>query len=405
MKFLVLSLVLVAMAQPSYAQAKYWFLNPPSKLVSCELTLKGPHQDLAQKESILPILRDVKYRVIEAALSGGTSEGLKSFGRWGDGRQTKAAKNDGVQFEEVSFDGSLERLGKSKASTIVQRLNGIEEELTKTNLDTQFFVSEIRGANVALALEQMEAHEAQVFEHYKQAKKDFSEAYMRGPMARFLFSALASSTVFFAGYTSAITLDAFLWSDYEKLTLGLKIIMLAGTYSSLSTIRDYIAVNRQRLDTGYINLKKALRNASNSPAERDHFYINSMNLLVPIEFHRHLISSSNTPLPEENVKKARELVVGAFESGELTAWERLKIDSSKYESDLLERVVTNAKDIARRGYVDHIVYFDKDTQEPVWLSFYRAYRRTPTGRKPSKPSLQREGKRKRQWLPGMVPTS
>lgn len=381
MQFLVLVLILVSMAPKAQSADRYWLLNPPSKLVSCELTLKGAHRDLSQKESILPILRDVKYRILETI---------------------PQSKSDGIHYDDLNFRDSLNQLGKRDAIAIVQRLNGIEEDLTKTNLDAQFFVSEIRGANIPIALERMEAQETLILESYKQAKKDFYERFMKGKGTQFVFSFLSGATVFFAGLSPALTLDALVWSDYENLSLGTQMIMLAGSYAGLGSIRDYIAVNKQRLNPNYFHLKSALKKVSESPTETD-FFMSSLGFSVPIEFHRHLLATSDQPLSEEQVQKARVMVVGSIEAGEISLWEMLKIDRSKFREELLKRIVNEARDVTRRGYIDHIVYFDKDAQEPVWLSFYRAYRTKPTGRKPSKKIFQREAKTK--WSPGMVPTT
>jgi hypothetical protein len=72
--------------------------------------------------------------------------------------------------------------------------------------------------------------------------------------------------------------------------------------------------------------------------------------------------------------------------------------------DFIQRYVTNAGDVERHVFLDHLVYFDEEANEPVWMFFYRAHQNRPTGSKPKKTKKEvKQSDEDWQWAPGLSP--
>ena len=117
------------------------FFHRPLKMVSCELLLNGGVARLRNPQSILPALRELQIKVRE---------------------RTPAKFNDGVSFKDFYYSGPLDKLKGSDAEALLQRMNGIEENIVKTDLDLQMNRFEIRGEDIKKALEILEPEEERI---------------------------------------------------------------------------------------------------------------------------------------------------------------------------------------------------------------------------------------------------
>lgn len=380
-------------------------MNKPGKLAACELTLKGSHRELGHKESALATLRDFKFLIAKQwAERARNSRGNKASGRGGAvGSLMNGQLSDGLNFDDLFYYGPLADLREAEGERIIQRLNGLEETLTKTNLEAQYFTTEMRGEAVTKALEILNANEPEVRRAYKDAKKSFTENYMyRRPM-RAVIQVLMGLMVVANGSNWGFLIDTVFFKQPGEVAVGFALLQFYNAYFISESIGEYFKYNRQRLAMHYHKMKKALGRVS-EPEYQDHFFMSSQEFSIPIEFHKYLMTSDTQPPADEYIQSAREEVVGSRDGGELSHWERLAINVNKQTLKLLQRYSENAGELERNGFVDHIIYFDQSAQEPVWLSVYRAYRNKPPGRKPSRKKEVKEAKKKSSWLPGAVPT-
>lgn len=375
----------------SHAMASYSFFSKPSKIVACEITLTGQHLDLSQKQSALPVVRDVIYKVRKAA---------------------PKSPRDGISFERLAYNGRIDKLSTGQGEKVLSRLNGIENAITSGNPDMQYFSMEIRGADIEKALASIEARESKIQDSYMKIKEQIQEKYRASMAKRTSGLFLNGLDVFFLGYWLGKLILSVLVEPqlfHGSIMLGnfdvlpmLDVFVLANAADVFrNKVNKYVQHNRYRLDSQYLQLKKTLKEASANAIDSNKLFISSYGMTVPTEFHHLLMEDKKQgSLTDEAISSAREL--GAI-YGELTLWESQRMEWKDFLENRVTQYQANAGDIHRSIYVDHIVYFDTEKNEPVWLSFYRSYRQIPAGRKPTKKIKESVRERSWGWEPGLVP--
>jgi hypothetical protein len=164
------------------------------------------------------------------------------------------------------------------------------------------------------------------------------------------------------------------------MTTGL--VFLLGLKASVNGMQ----YRRDRFDWDYTGLKRFLNRQSGGQASVHEIFFSGSSLRVPTEFHHMMMGEI-----EEDQEFVRALG--------LETWGRPYVNKLLYSGrsvdDARPRVIANAGDLIRTIFIDHIVYKDETTLEPVWLFFYRSFHTRPRG-----PHHRREANREPQTLGG-----
>lgn len=355
------------------AMGAYSFFRPPLKLVSCELMLKGKVRQFKNAEPILASIRDLQYQ-------------LRDHLPW--------IHTDGISYHDVFYNGAIQKLPDLKSELIMARLNGIEESLTKTNLDVQMSSFEIRGDDIKKALEVLEEDERAIAPTYKDLVKKRAPYFQR-----MLFSYF---NLFILGFSvhSLADLSQLVFSGLSGGANGDMISTLVPAFFLLSWsrhFRAFINYEKLRFDSYYVELKDALNKAAQGK-NAGLLYSQSTHFLIPVEFHQMLMDKSIEGLPSENSKE-RELAVWEYAP---TYTQRLFMSRSELAQWHMQRLVKNGGELYRFLFLDHFIYFDERANEPVWVFFYRAHRTQPFGRKP-KGKESSSSQKENMWSPAWKP--
>lgn len=349
------------------ANASFSAINKPLKILTCDVLLDPSLRKLAVKDNILPILRDANHIVstkFPQAATGATS------------------------YKNFSYNGAVAEMKSKTAELIDQRLRGIEEDLTSSDLDHQVVAIEVRGADLAKALEKMNENEKNLKAIYANlGAKTYS---LRSRIS----SALLSAMITWGAYDYAEGLISHLMTlDFASLTS----LIIPGyiTWANYDQYQRAFRHNYDRYDWNYPSVKEAIQKAVRDPSF-ENFYISSSSIELPAEFHRMLLSDDRSVFEAD----AREIAVKKWGAGYTRTFLR-KIFSGELFGEL-RREVQEAGDVDRRVYLDHVVFRDSYTNEPVWLFVYRAFRDQPAGRKPKE---HREEQTQSSWdlIPGSSP--
>src|SRR5262249_12558291 len=115
-------------------------------------------------------------------------------------------------------------------------------------------------------------------------------------------------------------------------------------------------------------------------------FVSSTQIRVPTDFHRMLMSGE-----EDDFGRRKGFEV----------WGQSYFQASQSQNQYRD-IVRNAGDRGRTVFLDQVIFYDAVKREPVWLFFYRAFRETPAGRKPS-PRFQEQKQTLPEWVPGLQP--
>lgn len=337
----------------------------PLKLMTCELMLQPSMESLSVRENVLPVLRDAIFKVKKTIPD---------------------SANDGTNFKNIGYAGPLSKMSLAKATAIVQRLNGIEQNLVSHNLDEQIVSVEIRGNdNIRKALASLDANSAKLEQIYEAESQDvFSKARrIGGQAADTLAVSIAASTA----------IGSFLGAVGSVAVPSLQGFMQNETAYVLSMLGAGMMVDYQliRRDWKFNSLKNFLTNLIENKSTAD-FYISSNRFAMPTEFHQMLMS--NQPDSE-----ARKIALKQW-GGSFTDF----VIAEMTDEFNFRRDVNNAGENFRRTFMDQIVFYDEAAKEPVWLFFYRAFRKRPQST-PMKPK-NKIGTQQRdyEWAGGLVPS-
>ncbi len=342
------------------------FSTRPYKFVSCEAMLEM--KSYSTDQNILPAVQRAIQQIRMSVKDTGDS---------------------GSSLWPVSYAGNIKRMSKSDAQKIIERLNGIVDNLKRTNLDEQYLAFEVRGDDIAKALSLVETRQRELTRIYNK---------MYPPLKATVGSRLpnlAASGLSFLSVTSLV-FGIMAHVPAHKL-VSLSVLALL----SIVTAKFFSFLNKYRRDQNYGGLARFLNRAVSQP-DPDQFYIDSSNMdviPVPAEFHKMLMGNS---AEKDAVQYARHLILKAWAiDGYNAPAEMKRLDA------LLNRAVQNAGDLNRYAYVDQIVYFNKSLRKPgeppvpVWLFVYRAFRSRKGGKRPSK--KEHNAAREKQWDPGLKP--
>ncbi len=254
--------VFAAIATARIAAARstrYTFLKP-LKQMSCEMFLSELPNYGSERNLLASVIR------VNSLIQMAKSE----------------SRNSGKSYGEISVYGKPTNLPVPVATSVVQRLNGIEYNLKRHDMDLKAF--ELRGAQVKDALLSIERHEPVLERAYN---------------------------------------DLNVPVDYR------------------AKIRSLVSVDRT-VDPNYDSLKAVITKMLVG-MERDRIFISSTDAVFPLAFHRAVMSSGV-----------------ATQQARLAAINRSAAD--------------------RFAFVDNIVFWDDQTNEPVWLFIYRAAEEQQTSR-------------------------
>jgi hypothetical protein len=342
---LILTSVLCADLTAQAAIKLPW--NAPLRMATCELMLTFPALKLLTTgDNALPVVRDAMITVAKA---------------------TKA-NHDGTSFEKVSYTGALKDMPSEKAAKVVRRLRGIEEQLTSTNLDTTIVVNEIRGESVKLALDAISQTDEHLFNLYRH-QNDIKNPVAWRALGVFLNASMLFSFVHKPSeIVNSLQEQQYLSATFEAVMIPIFLHVFSSQY------KHFV----DRMDLDYSGLKAAL-----AEIKSGQIFVSSHNTDLPVEFHRRLM---NDDADVDQRLYAREL--GLDEKGDShigTIWKYFfRLFSGRDPMNSLDRAVTNAGDNTRTLSLDHVVFWDELSNEPVWLFVYRAQRNLPAGRSPKK---------------------
>ncbi|MEY4615570.1 MAG: hypothetical protein RJB66_530 [Pseudomonadota bacterium] len=338
-----------------------------SKLLTCEVMLNSDFKNHSVKNSPLPALRDIKYRI------------QKEIGD---------RSNDGISFSDLAYSGPLANIDKKKANQIIDRLNGLEEHLTSTKLDQQIISYEIRGDDIKKAMDYLEVKGKELEPLYR---KVYNETWSKKTQVVSQALGLFMLTSFIDISYDAIEYFSHLGTETNR-SIFFQMIFAANLVADFwKPMLDY---NKEKFDLNFYKLKMFLNNNQRSENE---IFVSGSSIMVPVEFHQMLMS--NDPASVDYARQvATTEIGGSFLDKTFGNFFYLK---DRFD-ERMAREVSNAGNLNRRLYLDHIVYFDKEAGEYVWQFFYRAYQKRPAGKKPQK-EQKRETERDFQWVPGLSP--
>lgn len=360
----LLTAVTLLSASP-LAVASHSFFNRPLKLLTCELMLQSAVKDFSSKDNVLPALRDAIYKVR---------------------KQSPESANDGVTFSGLDYSGAISGIGSQKAASVIQRLNGIEENLTSTDLDAQIVSVEIRGEDIRKALAAMEASEAELHQIYSSQRDKIYSPGKR--ISLWALNLLIISSTYGFGMTTASGLEHLSFDTMTSLIFpGLMFL------NNMSIGRDALKYNIERFDWNFSALKSFLHKVTESGSTSD-FLIASSKIEIPAEFNKMLMAEEI-----DSPETAREIGLEQWGGSYMGLTLRRFFTGELFN---FSRTVSNAGDNERNAYIDHVVFYDDVAKEPVWLFFYRAFRNQPAGRKPTE-RRQQEAQKNLQWAPGLSP--
>ncbi len=236
---------------------------------------------------------------------------------------------DGITYDRLFYQGPAGHMKTSDAQSAFERINGIDDTLSKTNPEITIVAREFRGhAAISHALNSLKSLESEISIEYDQLEKQVNSRL--------------EHVVAAIGAVQGL-MPYWRW----KQRRGPELNKLRVFISSLST-----------------------------DSRKDDIFLSMSGLLIPATFHHALIQADTGEALTQGRRDA------------LREWGML------LEPEMVEALKMSVRDLYVNGFpqrkhmgyfrmvfLDQIAYFDKRTNEPVWLSIYRAHRTYPTPRK------------------------
>lgn len=295
---------------------------------------------------------------------------------------------DSTRYGNVYSKADLNAISSGQALKLYQQLKGLEDGLTRPNLDMQMFAIHFRGANdiVSAFMKIHKGYEDARREYRKVEpllKERFPEMVRLRDRVRNMNLALflAINTVFatHVGVGEPNVLSSLPTLIYDGVA---SVSFIGGLFASGHATMKMIASD-------------VLAMAKYKPDGRSPVVMYSEEMEMPIEFHRALFGDAKVD-PED-----RDLGRMKFYLRNTTLSNGFAFLLGGLENDPVE-MARRAGDTFRRAYVDHILYFDTERNEPVWVLSYRAYRKIPSGRKPRKTSAETLEQSSPVGIPGLI---
>lgn len=356
-KFLALASLFAGLYSP-LSNATVW------ELALCESMLTSELKSFAtDHSSLLVSLRDLKLKM-----------------------DKRAAGSDfeGTGYESVQESNLIDHIKPIDAAKASLRIQEIEKTLTGGNLDQQIWAMEFRGkANAIMAMNELTAKYTALSKDFYELQTKLKEKFPDIEEKRRDFLVRHYSTLMLINVLGLATLH-----HYDG--------PVALTSAALVILCDAVALalrraGRTNLDDKKFRRKLALsmlRSLGENPSH-DWVHIQSTNLIVPVEFHKSIYSNDG----DRDEAKMKAYLMNSTISNLIA-----------YVADMIQQMkdlVSNAGDIKRRVYLDQFTYWDKETNEPVWIFIYRASRDRPTPRKPKQVDTKesREERLEDAWIP------
>lgn len=361
--------VLIALLAALSAAQDSWAL-PPLRILACEAMLQSGLDKFAEPHSILPPLRDIRYRIQ---------------------REARIQSDTGIAYTPGSVAGLPKNVPPQIAHIVVQRLNGIEKDLTQTHPDAQVVAFEFRGPKVRQALNAMLEAQAALKSRYEEAKVRAFDEWVRiaGPALGFL--------AYGAGFALGVETGEMLYrSIVDPTSFHVVSTALLGAFSiayngalglgTLGRLNHQRAFDHEAVDA-FVNIQEMKPN-------EDEIFAGSAVISLPVRFNKMLMDDST---PEEAKDVARERAALFASAGNVAAYLQSKVERTKKE--VTADLVNDGGEIVRYAFMDHILFTDKETKELVWLYVFRSFRKRPMILKP-KTEAQPEEEAEFNWSPG-----
>jgi hypothetical protein len=341
----ILNLLVLVLAESAVA------LDPPLKLQSCELYLKSPIGQFTSNENLLGRLRLAKLRILEAIPSSESNE---------------------FDLEDVEYIGPIGGLDKDKAGDLVKQINGIERDLMASNPENKIFGFSIQGREkIGAALAVMDEQEKNLHKIYeRELQRLNSETKLPLKTAATLFAYLWPTATLLMGLDMVGTRT--IHHPYAFLSFGFMTYWYA---------RNSLKYQAQRFDWSYAKIRGHLQQVA-ADAKSDDILVSSVHTDFPAEFHSMLMATS----------------------GQQDAGRRAGVRRWGHRSVALS-FVWNMKGLVWRILsdwsvsMDHVIFVEEHTGEPVWLFFYRAERMPRFG------SVRRSSNLRPLEIPGAQPAN
>lgn len=334
-----------------------------SPLAHCEAILSTPFKDLTPEQAPLSSVRQLIH--ILQAKAGRT-------------------QTDGTSYSVLSIAEDLETLSRSKAGTLIRHLTGLEEGLTSAGDDPQIFAVEIRGKEAIMQgrerllermsqlkpiYDELEAKGAQSYPEFFQRMKRWRWAARGGMM-------MSIPTLVYA----AIIHDPLIYCMASAVCF----------VTATPSLAEFLVKRSKRTLEGSAKFLSALdRVLGSEPSPSPVVVWASKSNMMTSDLHRSIFNGE----PDEQARIDAHIIKSSL----IRSIAFLQLEEFGGET----RWVREAGNPWRDINVDHILYFDPERKEPVWIIAYRAYSNRPKPRKPN--PVERDTRREEIEVPGMRP--
>jgi len=378
MKFVLLATLFVTCAADS--------AEIPSS-VFCQAALEAGKN----KSDLNPLtsLRDVRYRLSKLPIARETRH---SSPYMGSNLKLDLEDPRWRPFQRVEVEAALARLAQ------------LEEHATQINFDGTYVGFELRGSESvqkarATVLNEINKYEPQVHAELKRRYPYLRAANLiQHGISAFLLGALA-----------------YLISDPNYVNSALLMSPMVGTaVVSNELLLPYLRKSSVSLD--FDTQLKTIDKTLAEPGAGTPLHIVSGRLEIRTELHKIFMTNMSRDLNDDEVHllvDAAEKMHEKYGDDQWISrdWQKKTAGLTfrqKYEA-LVDQAMNEARYFpegrTRQAYFDSIFYFDRETDEPVWLIFYRAFKTRPIPPKPPKKKKLTEGQTapEESWVPGLRP--
>lgn len=383
MKIYFLIGVLFFISRSSFANQSDLDMKPLLNAVYCEALLKlNPSEKVTQPLGSLRQLQDLlKKRLPNKSIQTSSPEMLYLTTAY-----------------EGQFNEKLKAVGALDAY-ILSRLRTLDQQTTVGySPDYSYVGIEFRGKEAIRShLDQVRLKIEQVnLKVWEELEKNFPSVMLKEMKSLYLMG-LSFSAIIFGMEPDFLVSQILLGS-----LLGLNFLE-----------RVYIPLlNKLKLQK--LKAKKQLEvieKSLMSLATNDAFFLISDSFIAKTSYHENIVNEESSPLIEDMVSASEHYVKHPFYDDsyeEIKFDERYKNLSAKEKEEMafyefLNSIVLYPEGIYRYIFYDSLFYRDPETQEPVWLIYYRAFKTNPIKKSKGPPANKKNKDKKLDWnlLPGL----
>lgn len=293
---------------------------------------------------------------------------------------------------------------KIKVEAALARLAQLENDVAHINFDGTYVGFELRGAESiqkarALALDEINKYESRVQVELRRRYPHFRMATLiQHGMSAFLISAIA-----------------VLLNDPHYFQVA---FLMAPTMATAVIGNEFLLpeIRKSSVSINFDAQLKTIDGVLAQPGVAVPFHMLSGSFEIRTELHKIFMTDMSRDLNDDEIQllvDAAEKMYEMFGDEQWISrdWKKRSAGLSyrqKYEM-FIEQAMNEAKYFpegrTRQSYFDSIFYFDKETNDPVWLFFYRAFKSRPLPPKNPKKQKQSEiqSASEKDWVPGLVP--